>query len=210
MSNLRSGEYGNYYGSFFTESTALTTAQMKTNATYLYKALRWYGWSTEAISATLGNMQAESTINPGRGEGDKVGEGPGHGLVQWTHYTKYTGWCAENGLSDPSAMDSAILRIIYETNTGIQYYPTDAYPETFEEFTVSTKSPESLAAAFLLNYERPADQSDSVKEYRGSLARAWYTYLNGGATPPTPGGSTRKKRKKYNFILFGNKQWRNL
>ena len=209
MSNLRIGTYGMYWGSFFNESEALPQAQMEENAVYIFSALTAKGWTRESIAAILGNMQAESSINPGRWQNDSVGNTSlGYGLVQWTPSTKYTEWCAAQGLSDPSEMDSAIARIMYELENGIQWIATTAHNMTFAEFSRSSAAPATLAAAFLLNYERPADQSQSVQEYRGSLAEAWYTHLT-GETPTPPGtGGKKAKRKKYNFVLFGRKAWR--
>ena len=200
MANLRRGTYGDYYGSYFNQSEALSIEEMKINAKYIYNYLTFSAWSLNAIAAVLGNMQAESTINPGRWQSEDVGNiSMGYGLVQWTPSTKYTDWCLERGYSDASEMDSNLARIRYEVANGIQWIATNTHNISFLEFTQSTDSVESLAAAFLLNYERPADQSESVQAYRGQLAAAWYTYLS-GITPTTP---TKNKRKGYKFYLFG-------
>lgn len=160
---------------------------MTTNAKYIYPRLRGLGWSTNAICGMLGNMETESTINPGIWQNLDAGNTSlGFGLVQWTPSTKYTSWCAERGI-DPAHMDSALARIEWELENGEQYYPTDAYPLTFAEFKVSTKSPSYLAQAFLLNYERPADQTQPA---RSTQAEKWYTVLNGyeydDTTTPDP------------------------
>lgn len=152
-------------------------------------------------------MEAESSINPGRWQSDRVGEdssGHGYGLVQWTPYTKYTDWCSSSGFGDPSEMDSNLARIMYEVKNNIQWIGTGSYyGMSFEDFSKSNESVDYLAVGFLLCYERPADQSESVQNYRSSLANAWYEYL--GGTPVNPGGKTRKK-KKYNFILFNKRR----
>lgn len=220
MSNLRSGTYGDYYGSYWGESAPLTSAQMEVSAFYIYSALTDKGWTPEAIAGLLGNLQHESSINPGRWEGDSVGSGPGYSLVQWTPYTNYTDWCAAEGRSDPSEMDNAIARILYELENGLQYYATDDYPLSFREFTQSNGSPYDLACSFAWNYERSwtvlygtEAEKDALRQLRGGAAESWYTYLTGKEpTPPGSGGTTTKtkRRKRYNFVLFGRKQWRNL
>ena len=43
----------------------LTVAQMTGNAQYILNYLMARGWTKEAVCAMLGNMQSESTINPG-------------------------------------------------------------------------------------------------------------------------------------------------
>lgn len=182
----------------------LSLAEMQINATYIYWYLSSRGWTLNAIAGMLGNFQTESTINPGIWQNLAVNVGPAFGLVQWDPYTKYTNWCADNGL-DPAEMDSALMRIEWELENGEQYYPTSGYPETFAEFKTSTKDPYYLGMAFLLNYERPADQNQPA---RGEQAEYWYTYLSG--IDITPGsGTSSKRKKKYNFVLFGRRAWRN-
>ncbi|MBO5680578.1 MAG: hypothetical protein J6T08_02575 [Lentisphaeria bacterium] len=214
MSNLRTGTFGDYYGSYYNESAALTQTQMKKNAGYVFSYFTYEGWTPNAIAAMLGNMQVESSINPGRWQSDNVGGGPAYGIVQWDPWSKYVDWCTEQGFSDPSEMDNNLARIMYELENGGQWYATDSYDLTFREFSTSTESPSYLAAAFVKNYERPADQSESVLANRGSLADAWYTYITGQepSDPSDPGGSSgsgsgsTKKRTKYKFVLFGKRR----
>lgn len=61
---LRTGTYGQYYGNTYNSSQALTMEQMKKNAEYLWASLRNQGWTLNSVSAILGNMQSESSINP--------------------------------------------------------------------------------------------------------------------------------------------------
>ena len=210
MANLRTGIYGSYYGSYWDESTGLTDAEKEVNAKYIHSALSNKGWTIQSIAGTLANMEAESALNPGRWQGGLVGNtSGGYGLVQWTPSTNYTNWCESMGYSDPSEMDNNIARILHELDKGFQWIATSSYNLSFKEFTESTQNPEYLARAFLLNYERPADQSESVQSYRAGLANKWYRYI-AGQDPTTPGGGITwgSKRKKYNFVLFGKKAWR--
>lgn len=166
-----------YAGNFY-----LTESQMQTNARYIYNYLAPRGWTLNAIAGMLGNMQTESSINPAIWESLNEGNtSVGYGLVQWTPATNFLNWCTERGI-DPAHMDSALRRIEYELANGLQYYPTDTYPLTFEQFKYSAESPSYLAMAFLLNYERPADQD---QPHRGTQAEYWYNYLsNEDPTPP--------------------------
>lgn len=177
---------------FITGNRFLTQEEMETNARYIYNYLGSRGWTVNAIAGMLGNMQTESSINPGIWEGLNAGTGPGYGLVQWTPYTKYTDWCANKGI-DPSHMDSALQRIEWELDNGLQYYPTDSYPETFAQFKASKKTPTYLAMAFLANYERPAEPD---QPNRGTQAEAWYTFLTGEPAPENPTGPTQPEKKK--------------
>lgn len=202
---LRTGTYGEYYGSTKDTSSPCNSEQMSVNAKYIYKYLSAKGWTKESVAALLGNMQAESSINPGRWQSDRVGgdsSGHGYGLVQWTPYTKYTEWCSEKGFNDFSEMDSNLARIVYEVENNIQWIATSNYPGmTFKDFSTSTRDVDYLAVAFLLCYERPADQSTSVQTYRSLLANNWYTVLGG----INPSGGT-SKRKKFNFVLFNRER----
>lgn len=210
MANLRQGTYGNYYGSLYSESESLTQSEMEVNASYIYKALS--GWSINAVSALLGNLQAESTMNPGRWQSENVGntEG-GYGLVQWTPASKYIDWCTVNELSDPSEMDNNIARILREVEFDMQWIATADYPLSFEQFTQSTESVAYLAECFLMCYERPADQSQTVKDYRSSLANKWYAYISGEPVPDepdNPGIITNTRKKKYNFLILNARRRR--
>lgn len=204
----RTGKYGEYWGNDYNSSNALTLEQMQVNAFYIYSALLDKGWHENAICALLGNMQSESSINPGRWQSDRVGgdsSGHGYSLVQWTPYTKYTNWCSSQGYSDPSEMDTAIDRIIYEVENKIQWIATSVYDMTFEDFTKSWNASYILAKAFMLCYERPADQSVTKQNQRGEQANYWYQYLT-GKEPFNPNYSKTKKKKGFKFILFDRKR----
>lgn len=197
---LRNGTFGEYYGNDFNSSNPLILEQMKVNALYIYSYLTSKNWSINAIAGLLGNMQVESSINPGRWQSDRVlgdSEGHGYGLVQWTPYTKYTEWVE----SDPSTMDNNLSRIIYEIENNIQWIPRLSFSSmTFKDFSTSNLSPSLLARAFMLCYERPLDQSEEAQVTRGAIGDFWYTYLTGIA--PSPPSVLNNKKKKFKFILF--------
>lgn len=147
---------------------------MENNAAIIYPRLSLYKWTEQAIAAVLGNMQTESTINPGIWESLKPFEG-GYGLVQWTPYTKYSEWA---GVGWEGNGDRELSRIIFESENELQWR-TDlswSYKMSFKEFTRSTKTPTYLADVWLKNYERPADL-DQPK--RGEQAEKWYTFITG-------------------------------
>lgn len=168
----------------------LTQSEMEGNAAYIYYKLSAAGWSMNAIAGMLGNMEVESTINPGIWESLVQGNmSGGFGLVQWTPAYDFIRWCGEFGY-DPEAMDTALYRLEYEMENGLQYYPTSNYPETFQEFKVSTQSPYYLGMAFVHNYERPAE----ITTARGTNAEKWYNFL---LSLPKPG-----KRKTRSLPLW--------
>ena len=192
---------------------------MHLNAQYVFEVLKYiYGWSDNAIAGLIGNLQAESSINPGRWQSDSVNNlNGGYGLVQWTPASKYIDWCTSEGRTDPSEMDNNIERIVYEVENNVQYYSTPSYPESFSEFTKSTQSPYYLACAFAWNYEisyvvlyGTEEEKEALRQLRGGNANYWYEYLT-GLHPDVPIPATSRKRKGYKFVLFNKTrrtQWR--
>lgn len=206
MAELRTGVYGEYYGSPYNSSIGLTYTQMLVNATYIYKYLTNKGWTINAIAGLLGNMQAESSLNPGRWQSEYVGNtSGGYGLVQWTPATKYFNYCTDHGLSDPSEMDNNLLRIIYELEHGLQWIATDEYDLTFEEFSKSQQPVEYLASAFLKNYERAGVE---VEDQRRVNAVEWLAFLTDSDIDVNPPGvnPTKKNKKRFNFIIFNRQR----
>ena len=188
--------YGNRY---------LSTAEMQNNAKEVNKVLSSYGWSQNAIAGLLGNMESESTINPGiwqsLNEGNYSG---GYGLVQWTPATNYINWAMMQGF--PMTDGNYQLQWIDQETTNFgQWIQTDAYPITFEEFKTSSESPEYLASAFLKNFERAGVE---VEEQRRTQARTWYTFITDGSSgeTPTPTPSSKRKRGNYKFHLFNRRR----
>lgn len=166
----------------------LSKAEMENNARYIWNYLGQNGWTMNAVAGMLGNMQTESTINPGIWESlDSGNTSGGFGLVQWTPATKLITWANSMRL-DYQDIDTQLERIEYELANGLQYYPTASYPETFKQFKESTKDPYYLGMAFLANYERPAV---SNQPKRGQQAQAWYEFLS---ALPAPGQTKPKKR----------------
>lgn len=175
----------------------LTQAEMENNAKYIWYYLAPRGWTMNAVAGMLGNMQTESTINPGIWQSLNEGNtSAGFGLVQWTPATKLISWANSQELNYKD-MDTQLARIEYELSAGIQYYKTDAYPLSFAQFKVSTKDPYYLGMAFLANYERPAV---SNQPKRGQQAEAWYEFLSGLPAPTDP--SSRKKRGLSLLLMY--------
>jgi murein DD-endopeptidase MepM/ murein hydrolase activator NlpD len=159
----------------------LTLEEMTVNAQYILDYLGSRGWTKNAVCGMLGNMQTESTINPAIWQNlDSGNMSMGFGLVQWTPASKYIDWANVNGFPYQE-MDSNLKRIEWEVENNQQWISTGDYPLSFQEFKVSTQTPEYLGQAFLRNYERPADQNQPA---RSTQARYWFDLLTGGGTPP--------------------------
>ena len=185
-------------------SRPLTDEEMKNNAKCFYGTMNiLYGWTLNACCGVLGNMQSESTISPCRWQNDTPYGTPterqGYGLVQWTPYTKVLDWLRENGFLIQNFGEGECARMNYEVATNTQWIATNAYPESFKEFTQSKGSPYDLAIEFLANYERPADPNQPI---RGTQAEQWYQYLKDWK-PVLPGsGEIEPEKKKSKWIYY--------
>lgn len=181
--------YGNFYlqayGSQQTENAQIVAYQLQTNA----------GFTFESACAVLGNMQSESTINAGIYESLNSGSTTnGFGLVQWTPNTKYIrDWAIPMGYTEYNMygrISPQVQRIKFELDYGLQWISTSQYPMSFQEFSKSTLPPDYLAAVFITNYERPANNNQPI---RGTQALYWYNNLEGGGViPPDPDPNTRQ------------------
>lgn len=168
---------------WISNNTTLGIEDQTNNAFMVWSFFSAQGWTANAVAGMLGNMVAESTINPGRWEIGQTGNpDAGFGLVQWTPASKLFSWLSANGYSNGSG-EGQCRRIIWELNNGEQYYPTSQYPLTFKEFSQSTELPHRLASAFLYNYERPGDP-EATETYRQNQADYWYEVITGQPVPP--------------------------
>lgn len=184
---------GNFY---------LNQSQMEGNVDYIYPVLIAKGWTNLAIGALLGNMQRESSINPGIWQGLIISEERGYGLTQWTPSTKITSWLSSHGYAGDS-MDGELAKLQEEVDTDTtspnqgQWIKTSSYPISFQEFTQASTTINTLdwyTAAFMYNYERPGDPA---LELRIQYAHAWYDYIS-NITPPQP----TPERKKMPLWLY--------
>lgn len=201
-----------YYGNGYT-AQGWSRAQKAQNVDVIASYFRSIGWTINAIAAMVGNMEAESYINPGQWEhGHPVEQQPpqyGFGLVQWTPWTKYTSWA---GADFRTNYDKELYRIKYEQdwddnypNQG-QWISTATYPFSFTDFAHATEDVAGiqwLAMCFFKNYERGVGGEAA----RQSNAEYWYQYLQqhspGPWVPDDEEGTDAKKFK----IMFYLKPW---
>jgi surface antigen len=169
--------------SWISSNKYLSSEQKQNNASIVYQNLTARGWTMNAIAGLLGNMESESTINPGIWQSLKYGNmSGGYGLVQWTPATNYIDWAEENGY-DITDGDAQLKWIDEVTVSFGQWIKTDTYNISFNEFKTSTETPEWLASAFLKNFERAGVE---VENERRTQARNWYNFLSNQTAPFTP------------------------
>lgn len=156
------------------------------NAEIIASFFRSEGWTIDAICAMLGNMQAESYLNPAQWQhGFQIyAQNAGYGLVQWTPYSKFSNWAGSDWKTN---YNKELYRIQLELDADYQGIPlqwsqTGSYPISFYNWSRSTINDYSLdwlTEAFFWNYERGTWSS-----VRNQYAANWYQYFQG--TPPTP------------------------
>ncbi len=160
---------------------ALSQSQMENNAKIIYNYLRnevATPWSKNAICAVLGNMQAESTINPGRWQS---GVGPGYGLVQWEfQQEKLFEYLELNGYEDDD-LYGQLEYLINQCENGNLYwnkgtnYPSNLTFMSFNDFRTSTTSVETLTRVFLWGFEKAGTTHE---EKRINNANEWYSFFS--------------------------------
>ncbi len=180
----------------------LNQSEQENNALLITNYGYAHGWTKNAISAILGNMQAESSINPGIWEGLNPYTG-GYGLVQWTPYTKYSQWATDNGYQWQDNGLAELERISYEAVNGLQWFYNAevgiAPPISFQQFLHSTLPVNDLSNYWLWFYEHPADPYAGTQAYRQGLSNAWYNFI-----PNPPTGNIPV------WLLFKFNAWRRL
>lgn len=196
----------------------LTSAEQENNAGLIYNILSSYGWTLAAVAGALGNMETESSINPGTCQigygipsGSSVYYSGGLGLIQWTSSPNAILWFARetshnwyDGVVQCILLENADNSNITSCGTGNPVWgwiPTSSYNISYSQYRAYTGSPEDAASAFLYNMERPADPSTTVNARRDN-ARKWYNYLSGVTPdppdppdppiPPVPSGAANK------------------
>ena len=138
----------------YSSTSYLNQRQQLINAWYIYNYLIELDWSSNAICAMLGNMEVESTINPGKWQ-SLNNTTLGYGLTQWTPATNLINWAEARGY-DESDIETQLKRIEYEISNGEQWMSSKHSPEmTFVDFHESTASISTLAEYFVRCYERP-------------------------------------------------------
>ena len=164
------------------------------NARYIYKQLTNAGLTAEAACGILGNMEAESGIEPtnlqnsynsafGMSDAEyteRVDNGSykkftsdqaGYGLCQWTFWSRklqLMDFINARGYKSIGSLEGQTAYFLWDLETN--------YPHVWT-FLKATPSVRGASNIILLRYECPADQSVSVQNYRAHLGERWYEIL---------------------------------
>lgn len=165
----------------------LSDDEMKNNVNIIYNYFKSQGWSKNAIAGLCGNMEQESSFNPGIQETGRVENG--WGLVQWTPfsalsnvldilYGSHDDWM--DGTKQLSCIFAEYQETIGSATRGIEKQWYESFPSVPSEYkmswknwSTSTESPEYLCMVFQYCYERPT----TIHTERQAMARKWYEYI---------------------------------
>lgn len=203
---------------WISRSGALTRSEMENNANIIINYYRNLGINDKTIAGILGNMQAESSINPER---EEVG-GTGYGLVQWTPVSVLQNHCNTLGLSPYNDGDIQIQVLIAEIQNQAnvaEWYSSSAFISNYYNSGATSDmvgitgsqflsnemnwNPDKLAVLFMSAYERPSyDPEVNHYQRRQQNALEWFEYM-GGIIPPTP--TEDREKRKFPWAVMINK-----
>ncbi len=162
------------------------------NAERVFKFFLSVGYKPEWAAGIVGNMIAESGVEPQRLQGTASGtitpaaqargSSLGWGLVQWTPAKKIIDSVGVDKADDMGVQ----LDFLYKQLEGqVSEYNEKAAGDQLKQ----TTTVEDAAKIFMTEYERPKDQSASAQEKRASLARGVFDKYS-GISSPTGGGNS--------------------
>lgn len=170
----------------------LSQSQMENNAEIIVELLTAKGVNERTIAAILGNMQAESTINPGRHETG----GQGYGLIQWTPQSVLIDHAEKIGLTDYENGSVQVETLLSELGgTNNDWYTTAAFIQpyyasgatadmigiTADEFLKNEMNwpVDKLTILFMAARLRPSyDPNVNHVDSRTQFAREWANWMD--------------------------------
>lgn len=178
----------------------------KNNEEKIWNFLVGKGLSKAGAAGLMGNLFAESALNPKNlqnsyekklGHTDDsytaavdngsynnfVRDSAGYGLAQWTYWSR-----KQNMLEFARAAGKSIGDLEMQLD-----FLFKELSEGYKSVLTVLKTATTVKAAsdsVLLNYERPADQSNTVKTKRAGYGQSYYDKYAGTASKPGNGGTT--------------------
>lgn len=180
-----------------------TQSQLAT-ATTVWNILKQYGYNDISNAGVIGNLYAESALNPNVNEHSGGG---GYGLGQWTPKSNLYAQAKVLGISNAEAETAAgQAKIIAQGERTGQwlnygnpaYHSTVVTQQTLAQFKQSN-SVTAAAANFCAHWERPSVQYAHMN-VRIDAAESIYQKLKGSSG----GGTTKKGGELMLFFKVGN------
>ena len=178
----------------------------KTNEEKIWNYLVGKGLSAEGAAGLMGNLYAESGLNPQNLQNTyekKLGytdatytaavdsgkyqnfvhDSAGYGLAQWTYWSRKEGLLAFAQAAGKSIGD-------LETQLGYLFKELSESYKTVLSTLKTASDVKTASNSVLLNFERPADQSDTVKTKRAGYGQKYYNQYAAGAVSNKKNGGT--------------------
>lgn len=164
----------------------LTKAQMENNAVE-FNAYFTGKYTLESICGMLGNIQRESTLNPGMKQTTSVSSG--WGLIQWTPSSNLTQYANAQGKDwKDGKLQCQLINAEVLEGYGGQWIPTQSYPYSGLEFS-QLADVEEAVKAYCFERERAGVVALDERIQNG---KNWFEYLSGTPLPPTPTPLTKR------------------
>lgn len=163
---------------------------MEKSAKNIWDRLKSYGFTDAGCAGVLGNAQAESALrsNNAQDSGNNrlgmtdeeytaavdigayknfVHDSIGYGLFQWTYWSRKQ-MLLDYARSKGASIGDEDMQIDFFVDEIIKSY------HSVYRTLATTHSVREASDAMLLDYERPANQSESNQNRRAELSQAWY------------------------------------
>lgn len=183
----------------------------KTNEEKIWNYLVGKGLSKAGAAGLMGNLNAESALNPKNLQnsyerklgytddtytaavdsgsyGNFVHDSAGYGLAQWTYWSR-----KQNMLSFARAAGKSIGDL--EMQLDFLYKELSEGYKGVLNTLKTTGSVRAASDSVLLNFERPADQSEAVKTKRAGYGQSYYNKYAATASTPGNGGKTMTEQE---------------
>lgn len=183
----------------------------KNNEERIWNYLIEKGLSKAGAAGLMGNLNAESALNPKNLQNSyekKLGytddsytaavdngsyknfvhDSAGYGLAQWTYWSR-----KQNMLEFARAASKSIGDLEMQLDFLFKEL-TEGYNAVLNVLKTAT-TVRAASDSVLLNYERPADQSEAVKTKRAGYGQTYYNKYAGTASKPGNGGKTMTEQE---------------
>lgn len=200
-----------------TEAASLINNEEADREAHIWKFLANKGLNHYAIAGLMGNLYAESALRPNNlqnsfekklGMSDKgyttavsngsyknfAHDGAGYGLAQWTWYTR-----KQNLLNYAKAHGKSIDDL--QMQLEFLWQELQGYHRSMAALTAG-KSIKAVSDVILTDFEKPADQSNSVKNRRADFGKEIYDRQTGNAEKKE---ETKKAAYALQIGAFSNK-----
>lgn len=159
---------------------ALTQTEIEDNAYEMLGIFTEAGWHQGAIAGMYGNIESEGAFNPAQWQGDKVvgdWDGPttGYGMYQFTPPRKYKSYADARGINVNNAASNGPGQCHWVMDNPSQWAAT-VHPFSWY---ITLDDPDQAARAWMIYWERPADQSEAAQRVRVERALTWYEWISG-------------------------------